>query len=325
MSTYKLGSSGEVVATIQAQLAADGFYRGALDGVFGGATDAAVRAFQRESGLGADGIVGAETWGLLFGSEDPFPAPALPAAPLDKRCLALTGSFETNRGPPACFAGLSGDFDGQGLSFGACQWNFGQGSLQPLLLRMIEAHQDRARDVFHDHLDELAVVLRGPEDHAVSFARSIQDPNHRIDEPWHGMFEALGATDEFEQIEVDAAGALLTAARNLSGEYGLFSERALALMFDIKVQNGSISPQVKSRIFADFAALPPNQSAADLEVAKMRIVAARRAEVAKAEWVSDVRTRKLCIANGTGRVHGIDYDLERDFGIGLRGFDAPAV
>ena len=30
-------------------------------------------------------------------------------------------------------AGLSGDFDGQGLSFGVLQWNLGQGSLQPLL------------------------------------------------------------------------------------------------------------------------------------------------------------------------------------------------
>lgn len=313
------------MVSIQEQLAADGHYRGALDGVFGGATDAAVKAFQRANGASADGIVGEQTWTLLFGAGDPFPAPSVATAALDKRCLALTGSFETNRGPPACFAGLSGDFDGQGLSFGACQWNFGQGSLQPLLLRMIEVHEDTARDVFQDHFDELAMVLRSPEDHVMSFARSIQDPNHRINEPWHGMFQALGATDEFEQIEVDAAGALFASARNLCDEYGLQSERALALMFDIKVQNGSIAPEVKARILGDFAALPADLEPDDVEVAKMRIVAARRAEVAKVEWVADVRTRKLCIANGMGRVHGIDYDLDRDFGIGLRGFDAPAV
>ena len=95
-------------------------------------------------------------------------------------------------------------------------------------------------------------------------------------------------------------------------EYGLTSQRAIALMFDIVTQTGSIGPIVKSQIMADFAQLP-QASAADNEVARMRIVANRRAASCLPQYVDDVRTRKLTIANGTGIVHGIPYDLEGTF------------
>jgi hypothetical protein len=49
----------------------------------------------------------------------------------------------------------------------------------------------------------------------------------------------------------------------------------------------------------------------------MRIVANRRAEASNPRWVEDVRARKICCANGGGRVHGIPYDLEKQFGIRL--------
>ncbi|HEY4744406.1 MAG TPA: peptidoglycan-binding domain-containing protein, partial [Desulfuromonadaceae bacterium] len=134
MSVFRLGSTGDEVRWIQQRLQTLGLYRGPADGLFGGATEAAVKAFQDRSGLDSDGMVGPVTWQHLF--QDHIPSPSIQSRPLDYRCLALTGSFETGAAIPDCFAGLSGDFDGQGISFGVLQWNFGQGSLQPLLKRM---------------------------------------------------------------------------------------------------------------------------------------------------------------------------------------------
>ena len=100
--------------------------------------------------------------------------------------------------------------------------------------------------------------------------------------------------------------------------YGLRSERGLALMFDIRVQNGSISDVVRAQIQQDFARLEPSADRDAQEVAQLRIIANRRAEAANPQWVEDVRARKLTIANGEGTVHGGHYDLGGQYGIGLK-------
>jgi len=317
MPVYKIGSKGDEVRRIQDKLQSLGIYRGPLDGLFGGGTEAAVRLFQSREELEVDGQAGPLTWAALFKAD--IPEPQIRYRPLDYRCLALTGSFETGARIPDCFAGLSGDFDGQGLSFGVCQWNFGQGSLQPLLKRMCTDYPEMARSIFHDSLGQLTAVLNAAKSEQLAFARAIQNPLKKtVNEPWCGMFKELGRTDEFQRIEADAANTLYKAARQLSVDYGLWSERAVALMFDIKVQNGSIRSAVQEQILADFQGISPGLAEEAVEVSKLRIVANRRAEAAKAKWVEDVRMRKLCIANGGGAVHGIDYDLDGQFGIGLR-------
>jgi peptidoglycan hydrolase-like protein with peptidoglycan-binding domain len=47
-------------------LQARGFLQGAVDGVFGAATETAVKAAQQRYGLETDGIVGASTWDALL-------------------------------------------------------------------------------------------------------------------------------------------------------------------------------------------------------------------------------------------------------------------
>lgn len=225
------------------------------------------------------------------------------------------------RGIPDCFAGLSGDFDDQGLSFGVLQWNFGQGSLQPLLRDMINGHREVTESIFQSNLGVLEEALDSEREEMMLFVRSIQHPiRHYLYEPWGGMFKSLGRTREFQNIQTRYASGLYNSALALCEEYGLWSERAVALMFDIKVQNGSISKLVKSRIFSDFSALPGNPSDEDREVRKMRAVAIRRSEAANPRWIDDVKSRKLCIANGGGEVHNIDFDLEEQFGIRLASF-----
>lgn len=61
----EVGASGAEVKVLQRRLAAKGHYDGAIDGDFGPQTQAAVRAFEKKSGLKTDGSVGPEVWRAL--------------------------------------------------------------------------------------------------------------------------------------------------------------------------------------------------------------------------------------------------------------------
>ncbi len=71
MRFLKKGSSGSDVMEIQALLKKIGYNPGAIDGVFGNATEQAVKMFQYNNGLVTDGIIGRDTYrvleSLLFG------------------------------------------------------------------------------------------------------------------------------------------------------------------------------------------------------------------------------------------------------------------
>ncbi|MES2764918.1 MAG: peptidoglycan-binding domain-containing protein [Bacteroidota bacterium] len=316
MALYKLGSYGQEVHDIQQRLTELGLYRSPIDGKFGGATQSAVIIFQRKHGLTADGKVGAQTWGELF--KENIPSPPIRQKSLDYRCLSLTASFETGAGIPDSFAGISGDFDGQGISFGALQWNIGQMSLQPLLKEILRRSPAAMHEAFGAELSVLEAVLHENQHDALAWARSRQHPQkHFIHEPWRGKFKALGHMPECHTVQVDFAHNRFLRAQQMAAAYGLHSERGIALMFDITVQNGSIGATTRSLILHDIQALPARLPEEEREVRKMRIIANRRAEAANPRWTEDVRRRKLCIANGSGTVHGISYNLWEQFGIGL--------
>lgn len=57
----KLGSRGNEVRRIQTKLKELGYYRGSVDGIYGVATQKAVRSFQKNCGITADGIAGPKT------------------------------------------------------------------------------------------------------------------------------------------------------------------------------------------------------------------------------------------------------------------------
>jgi putative chitinase len=72
----KLGSEGEDVKKLQIKLGVDPI------GKFGPKTEAAVKAWQAEHGLTADGIVGDKTWGIIMGvTETPVSAPTIITEP----------------------------------------------------------------------------------------------------------------------------------------------------------------------------------------------------------------------------------------------------
>lgn len=62
----RLGMRGPAVVRLQERLRATGFFTGAIDGVFGAQTQAAVQAAQRRFQLQPDGVVGSATWAALL-------------------------------------------------------------------------------------------------------------------------------------------------------------------------------------------------------------------------------------------------------------------
>lgn len=69
IKVLRKGSKGETVKALQILLVGNEYYCGTfgVDGVFGGATEKAVRRFQQDQGIEADGIVGPVTWSCLLG------------------------------------------------------------------------------------------------------------------------------------------------------------------------------------------------------------------------------------------------------------------
>lgn len=65
MTNLSYGSRGDEVASLQKQLNAAG-YNLAVDGIYGAATDAAVRDYQSRNALAVDGVVGPLTMNSLF-------------------------------------------------------------------------------------------------------------------------------------------------------------------------------------------------------------------------------------------------------------------
>lgn len=316
MDILKKGSNGAGVRKVQEALKTSSLFQGAVDGVYGSDTEAAVKSFQSRTGLSVDGMVGPGTWGKLFPSE-PSSSPQIEGG-VASRCLALTGTFETGQLAPGCFAAIAGNFDGQGISFGALQWNFGQGTLQTLLKEMMTKHPDIMSNIFGSDLASLQKAVNGTKQEALTFAGTIQDAaKHAVSATWKNKFKLLGLSSEFQAIEVNGASKYYNNAKSLAATYNLWSTRGQALMFDICVQNGSISDAVKSQIMADFSKIPSGLGREEIEVRKMIIIANRRAEAANPKFVEDVRKRKLCIAHGKGVVHGIGYDLAGQFGLDL--------
>jgi peptidoglycan hydrolase-like protein with peptidoglycan-binding domain len=70
----KKGSTGEAVKQLQLALKDLGFDPGAVDGHFGSATESAVKHFQQDRGITADGIVGPITWRNIDEADQSEPA-----------------------------------------------------------------------------------------------------------------------------------------------------------------------------------------------------------------------------------------------------------
>ncbi|HNW85577.1 MAG TPA: peptidoglycan-binding protein [Candidatus Limiplasma sp.] len=70
-SMLSKGDKGDAVKSLQQRLKDLGYYTGSVDGDYGGGTQEAIRRFQTQNGLEADGVCGGSTMAAVFASTAP--------------------------------------------------------------------------------------------------------------------------------------------------------------------------------------------------------------------------------------------------------------
>lgn len=246
---------------------------------------------------------------------------------LKEKCARLTATFETSRTYPDCFGVVAGNFDGAGISLGFIQYNLRSCSLQPILRKMFANHDGLMKDIFKDNYQTLKDISQPISTNTqVEWGDSITDKNNNrlIISPWREQLSTMGKTKECQEYQIEAAERYFIQAEKLFKELELYSERGYALCFDIAVQNWTISKQTM-KIISNASILISRDLPIEVhEIEKMKIIAEKRSQSASLDhkakdpyWKQkDVLSRKMCIATGSGNVHGIYINLD-DYNITL--------
>lgn len=248
-----------------------------------------------------------------------------------KAIVAMTSQFETGG---AGYAGVSGDFDGMGLSCGVLQWNIGSHSLQPMVLAVGEA-EVRAR--MPTLGGAMWTACSGSTRAGLAIVRGWQTGT-RLSALARRELVAL-MTAPAMKARQDAriravardAEALADAWARARGGAGR-TLREVAFFFDLVTQNGGTSgigqPQVAAfraqaqpgragDLICDYLAAAPRiagwrdaranagiwRDPADDAGLDLLIFAYLRSARSKKEWRLDVLNRKGAIAMRKGWVH----------------------
>jgi len=287
---------GPLIKSVQARLNAQGFSAGPADGIWGNQTEAALRKWQESHHIEPTGTLDEETWEELMRA--PLPA-------LSERALQLTGAWEGTG-----YGRTNGNFDGQGITWGVVGFTWGNGELQRILNEVRALHPATFRAAFGALEEQMVDILSRPLAEQMEWAQSISTKGgEQIAPEWAAAFKALGDAPEVQAIENNHAQHYWDAAIAFARNFALKSETALALCFDVAVQNritGSMIEEIHSRI---------RRQAGRSEVDKMRVIASVVADRANPKYHRDVLNRKMTFVLGQGEVHGDQYDIG-SWGIG---------
>jgi hypothetical protein len=253
------------------------------------------------------------------------------------RVMEITADFETTGDP---WTSVSGDFDGMGISCGPMQWNFGQGSLQPLVLSVGRAVVASAMP---NHSSEMWSASQGTIPAGMAIARSWQDGTKLRAGPLTEI-KALLATEAMRHAMLSAARKeahrAFKEAAVWDGKPDAPTGRAFALFFDVITQNGSFKGIDRADVNAFVAKHGPHRAddtvcdwleaqspasghgrdarknaalwrdnAAGEKLALL-VLAYLRTQAANQQWRAVVMNRKGTIAMGDGWVNGERVKLE---------------
>jgi peptidoglycan hydrolase-like protein with peptidoglycan-binding domain len=287
------GARGELVRKVQVALTDGGFDPHGADGSFGKDTEAAVKAFQQASSFEPTGQVDVSTWSALLNTQVPS---------TQERSLQLTAAFEGHG-----FTLAQGNWDGAGITWGIIGFTLKHGELGKIILKVFDETPHFVQQSFGANTEELIEVLNSSKAVQMQFANSISlgTTKAAIKEPWRSGFRAFGEIPEVQALQLALADKDYgqPAAATAAG-LGLQSELGRALAFDIHVQNGGIKSSARQEIET---AMEESPLATEQE---LRVIIANAvADASSSSFKEDVRSRKLTIAAGTGKVHGETFVL----------------
>jgi hypothetical protein len=257
-----------------------------------------------------------------------------------KAAVAITPSFETTGDP---YMGVTGDFDGMGISCGALQWNIGMSSLQPMVKNVGKPVVQKTMPMFGD---DLWNACNRPVAAGLKIVQSWQT-NRKLKPAAAAELRAFMGTPEMRaQQDIKIRGKAETAFKMASDwavqiPGGTPSKRSFCWFFDIVTQNGNLKgltfkdvanfleqnkPDKSDDFVCDFLASRTGGSGhvkdahknaqlwrdkADGVKLELLILSYLRAQLAKSEFSHVVLNRKGAIAMGAGHVNGSLRDFSQ--------------
>lgn len=254
--------------------------------------------------------------------------------------VAITPGFEVKGDP---YLGVSGDFDGMGISCGALQWNIGSNSLQPMVRAVGRQHVLSTMSNFGAQMwNACNTTIR----QGLAIVRGWQ-PGSKITTTARAELRALMGsapmrTEQDKRIEKVAQVAYNSADLwAKSGGNAGPSKREFCWFFDLTTQNGSLegvtfgdvsdfvtvnTPDRADDVVCDFlaglsgtgghiqdakfnAGLWRNKAAA--EQLELLILTYLRSKTSNPKWRHAVINRKGSIAMGKGRVNSASHDFSK--------------
>ncbi|MGQ7278671.1 hypothetical protein ACT91Q_11935 [Brevibacillus thermoruber] len=227
---------------------------------------------------------------------------------LKKKLLLSTGFFEGDDN----YSTITGNFDGQGISFGIIQFNFGQGTLQPLLKEYMNNYEAEYKSIFGTAKAATLkkVVFDYSKSQQINWGNSISDPKNksRVLAEWRDPFQKMGAKSSNQELQIKYAQDYFNRAETFADQFGIISTQGLAFLFDQAVHEWSFSKSISS--IADKIDEVADQYRRS--EGKRMPDEDRLSILLDYVKTTDGRNRRRAIKNGEGRVHGKDYDI-RDF------------
>jgi hypothetical protein len=199
------------------------------------------------------------------------------------------------------FNSLSGDSDGQGISWGIMQWNFGQSTLAPLLIQMKSKDEDTFKQCFNNDLtiySQFCNVITQSTDKQLEWARSVQTKNH-IEASWKAVFDAIANVQAFQDIQTNEAistnhklalDKIEWLRQQFPVEMSKITLRTYVALFDLSNQHRRLKTEVQNKLLEDWQKTKPTKQ---FEIIKQ--VAIERGIAARSAYRADSISRRLGI------------------------------